>query len=71
MFFKVSLVSFGVYLALDPNNILDSQTTFVSLSLFNILQFPLMVFPMMITFVIQVQKIKSFNLVVKVFEISE
>ncbi|XP_076816557.1 multidrug resistance-associated protein 1-like isoform X1 [Clavelina lepadiformis] len=53
--FIVSLTSFGVYLAIDPNNVLDSQTAFVSLSLFNILQFPLTMLPVVVTSIIQAQ----------------
>nr|CAB3219630.1 multidrug resistance-associated protein 1-like [Phallusia mammillata] len=53
--FIVSLTSFGVYLAIDPTHVLDSETTFVSLSLFNILRFPLVMIPAMITSVTQAQ----------------
>ncbi|XP_076672367.1 multidrug-Resistance like Protein 1 isoform X1 [Andrena cerasifolii] len=51
--FLVSLVSFATYVLIDENNRLDSTTAFVSLSLFNILRFPLSVLPMMIGNIVQ------------------
>ncbi|KDR24195.1 Multidrug resistance-associated protein 1, partial [Zootermopsis nevadensis] len=51
--FLVSLVSFGTFVLSDPNNILDSKTAFVSLSLFNILRFPLSMLPMLISNLVQ------------------
>ncbi|XP_062705317.1 multidrug resistance-associated protein 1-like [Aedes albopictus] len=62
--FLVTLASFAVYVLIDENNVLDPQTAFVSLALFNILRFPLAMFPMMITFAMQawvsVQRINKF-----------
>uniref|UniRef100_UPI00358E78F9 ATP-binding cassette sub-family C member 2-like isoform X2 n=1 Tax=Myxine glutinosa TaxID=7769 RepID=UPI00358E78F9 len=52
--FLVSLASFGVYLAVDPNNILDAQKAFTSISLFNILRFPLAMLPIIISYLVQV-----------------
>ncbi|XP_047368145.1 multidrug resistance-associated protein 1 isoform X4 [Vespa velutina] len=51
--FLVSLVSFATYVLIDKNNVLDSETAFVSLSLFNILRFPLSMLPMMIGNIVQ------------------
>uniref|UniRef100_A0A182NES5 ABC-type glutathione-S-conjugate transporter n=1 Tax=Anopheles dirus TaxID=7168 RepID=A0A182NES5_9DIPT len=51
--FLVTLVSFAVYVLVDEDNILDPQTAFVSLALFNILRFPLGMLPMMVTFSMQ------------------
>uniref|UniRef100_A0AAG5CWJ4 ABC-type glutathione-S-conjugate transporter n=2 Tax=Anopheles atroparvus TaxID=41427 RepID=A0AAG5CWJ4_ANOAO len=51
--FLVTLISFAVYVLMDENNILDPQTAFVSLALFNILRFPLGMLPMMVTFSMQ------------------
>lgn len=51
--FLVSLVTFATYVLSDPNNVLDSQKAFVSLSLFNILRFPLSMLPMMIAGLVQ------------------
>ena len=52
--YLVSLATFATYVLSDENNILDSQKAFVSLALFNILQMPLTILPMMITFIVQV-----------------
>jgi hypothetical protein len=52
--FLVAVITFLAYVALDPaNNILNPRTTFVALSLFNILRFPLAIFPMLSTQAIQ------------------
>ena len=45
--FLVAVSTFSAYLFLDPaNNILTPRITFVALSYFNILRFPLAIFPM-------------------------
>ncbi|CAK9795197.1 Multidrug resistance-associated protein 1 [Anthophora quadrimaculata] len=51
--FLVSLASFATYVLIDENNRLNSVTAFVSLSLFNILRFPLSILPMMIGNIVQ------------------
>ena len=51
---KVSLVTFGTYVLVDEKNVLDSEKVFVSLTLFNILQFPLTMLPFMINELVQV-----------------
>ncbi|XP_054263384.1 multidrug resistance-associated protein 1 isoform X4 [Macrosteles quadrilineatus] len=51
--FLVSLVTFAVYVLIDERNILDAKTAFVSLSLFNILRFPLSMLPFLITNMVQ------------------
>ncbi|XP_044754617.1 multidrug resistance-associated protein 1 isoform X4 [Coccinella septempunctata] len=51
--FLVSLVSFASYVMVDEKNVLDATTAFVSISLFNILRFPLSMLPMMISNMIQ------------------
>ncbi|XP_069839782.1 multidrug resistance-associated protein 1-like isoform X2 [Dendropsophus ebraccatus] len=51
--FWVSLSMFGVFLALDENNILDAQKAFVTIMLLNILRIPLRMFPMAITLIVQ------------------
>ncbi|XP_014219235.1 multidrug resistance-associated protein 1 isoform X2 [Copidosoma floridanum] len=51
--FMVSLVSFATFVLIDEKNVLDSETAFVSLSLFNILRFPLSMLPMMVSYVVQ------------------
>lgn len=47
-------MSFATYVLIDENNHLNSTIAFVSLSLFNILRFPLSVLPMMIGSMVQV-----------------
>ncbi|XP_041065533.1 canalicular multispecific organic anion transporter 1 [Carcharodon carcharias] len=51
--FIVILTSFAVYLAVDPNNVLDAEKAFTSISLFNIMRFPLMMLPMLISSMVQ------------------
>ncbi|XP_035389254.1 canalicular multispecific organic anion transporter 2 isoform X3 [Electrophorus electricus] len=43
--FLVALTTFAVYVSVDENNVLDAEKAFVSLSLFNILRFPLNMLP--------------------------
>lgn len=52
--FQVSVVTFSVYVLVDSNNILDAQKAFTSITLFNILRFPLSMLPMMISSMLQV-----------------
>ncbi|XP_034128595.1 multidrug resistance-associated protein 1 isoform X7 [Drosophila guanche] len=60
--FLVSLVTFATYVLVDENNVLDATKTFVSLSLFNILRFPLTMLPMLITNLVQTQvSVKRIN----------
>ncbi|CAI9599120.1 unnamed protein product [Staurois parvus] len=47
--FLVALTTFAVYVSVDEKNILDAETAFVSLSLFNILRFPLNMLPQVIS----------------------
>ncbi|GJQ76624.1 hypothetical protein Trydic_g5971, partial [Trypoxylus dichotomus] len=49
----VALVSFATYVLIDEANTLDATKAFVSLSLFNILRFPLSMLPMMISNMVQ------------------
>merc|ERR1719489_112505 len=53
--FFVTITSFGVYLALSPDNVLDSSKTFVSISLFDIMKFPLVMLPFVFTALVQAQ----------------
>ncbi|XP_043911577.1 ATP-binding cassette sub-family C member 2 [Protopterus annectens] len=52
--FLVSLASFAVYVLVDENNVLDAEKAFTSISLFNILRFPLAMLPMLISSMVQV-----------------
>ncbi|XP_061912298.1 ATP-binding cassette sub-family C member 3 isoform X1 [Entelurus aequoreus] len=51
--FLVALTTFAVYVKVDENNILDAEKAFVSLSLFNILRFPLNMLPQVISSLVQ------------------
>lgn len=44
-----------MYVTVDENNILDAEKAFVSLSLFNILRFPLNMLPQVISSIVQVR----------------
>ena len=46
--FLVALASFTCYVLIDENNILDANTAFVSLTLFNLLRIPLNILPMLV-----------------------
>ncbi|KAJ8688541.1 hypothetical protein QAD02_024336 [Eretmocerus hayati] len=52
--FLVCFATFATYVLIDENNVLDSKTAFVSLSLFNILRFPMTLLPILVTSLIQV-----------------
>lgn len=51
--FLIATASFIAYILMDDRNNLDPSTAFVSLTLFNIIRFPLMILPMVITSMIQ------------------
>lgn len=53
---KVALASFTVYVLIDPNNVLDAQTAFVSLTYFNMLRIPLNFLPQLLVYLVQVSK---------------
>ena len=55
VYFQVALLCFTTYVLADPDsNILDAQTAFVSMSLINLLNFPLTILPISIMFLVQV-----------------
>lgn len=56
----MSVVSFGSFVLIDKNNELDASTAFVSLSLFNILRFPMVILPGIISALINVS-IRIYN----------
>nr|QUF59451.1 ATP-binding cassette transporter Abcc1-6-2 [Brachionus angularis] len=64
--FLIATASFVIYILIDKNNNLDASTAFVSLTLFNIMRFPLMMIPQVITSLIQANvsmtRIRSFLL---------
>ncbi|XP_078230310.1 ATP-binding cassette sub-family C member 3 isoform X3 [Callithrix jacchus] len=47
--FLVTLITLWVYVYVDPNNVLDAEKAFVSVSLFNILRIPLNMLPQLIS----------------------
>nr|XP_060497769.1 ATP-binding cassette sub-family C member 2 [Panthera onca] len=49
----VSVITFAVYVLVNSNNVLDAEKAFTSITLFNILRFPLGMFPMVITSMLQ------------------
>ncbi|XP_008945689.1 PREDICTED: canalicular multispecific organic anion transporter 2 [Merops nubicus] len=51
--FLVALTTFSVYVSVNEKNILDAEKAFVSLSLFNILKFPLNMLPQVISNIAQ------------------
>uniref|UniRef100_A0A672LWS9 ABC-type glutathione-S-conjugate transporter n=1 Tax=Sinocyclocheilus grahami TaxID=75366 RepID=A0A672LWS9_SINGR len=50
----VSLATFAVFVSVSPNNILNAEKAFTSISLFNILRFPLAMLPQLISIMVQV-----------------
>ena len=62
--FYIIQASFTTYVLSDPANVLDANTAFVSLTLFNLLRIPLNILPMLIVFLVQcqvsVQRINKF-----------
>ena len=54
MFPQVALTTFAVYVTVDKKNVLDAEKAFVSLSLFNILRFPLNMLPQVISSLVHV-----------------
>ncbi|XP_070201853.1 multidrug resistance-associated protein 1-like [Littorina saxatilis] len=53
--FMVTLATFATYVLASESHYLDAQKAFVSLSLFNILRFPINLLPMIISFLAQAQ----------------
>ncbi|KAK6487243.1 canalicular multispecific organic anion transporter 1 [Huso huso] len=51
--FLVSLASFAVFVSISSDNILTAEKAFTSISLFNILRFPLAMLPMLISSMVQ------------------
>ncbi|XP_051773178.1 LOW QUALITY PROTEIN: canalicular multispecific organic anion transporter 1 [Ctenopharyngodon idella] len=49
----VSLATFAVFVSVDSDNILDAEKAFTSISLFNILRFPLAMLPQLISSMVQ------------------
>ncbi|KAM9424656.1 LOW QUALITY PROTEIN: ATP-binding cassette sub-family C member 3 [Pholidichthys leucotaenia] len=62
--FLVALTTFAVYVTVSTDNVLDAEKAFVSLSLFNILRFPLNMLPQVISSLVQasvsLKRVQSF-----------
>ena len=58
---QVSLTTFAVYVLSSEENVLDAEKAFVSLSLFNILRFPLSMLPQLIASLVQVSPTLLFH----------
>uniref|UniRef100_A0A671YF12 ATP-binding cassette, sub-family C (CFTR/MRP), member 2 n=1 Tax=Sparus aurata TaxID=8175 RepID=A0A671YF12_SPAAU len=52
----VSLATFAVFVGVSSDNVLTAEKAFTSISLFNILRFPLAMLPMLIAAIVQVRK---------------
>ncbi|XP_046653460.1 multidrug resistance-associated protein 1-like isoform X4 [Daphnia pulicaria] len=60
--FLVTLATFAVYVTTDPSHILNAKKAFVSLTLFNLLRFPMSMFPMLVVSFVQASvSIKRLN----------
>jgi hypothetical protein len=57
--FQVTLATFATFILSSEENHLDPQKAFVSLSLFNILRFPINLLPMIISYLAQVKGFSS------------
>ena len=55
LIWQVTLATFATYVLASESHYLDAQKAFVSLSLFNILRFPINLLPMIISYVAQVK----------------
>jgi hypothetical protein len=53
-FLKVCIVTFATYVLSSKKNILTAEKAFVSLALFNLLRYPLLLFPHVITTIVEV-----------------
>lgn len=58
LFSQVSLVTFAVFVGVSSDNILTAEKAFTSISLFNILRFPLSMLPMLIAAIVQVRELQ-------------
>lgn len=51
---QVSAATFATYVYIDEKNVLDAEKAFVGLTLFNLMRFPMALFPMFMTSIIEV-----------------
>lgn len=57
--FLVSFIAFAIYVLVSDENVLTAQRTFYSLSLFQIIRFPLVMLPNLVTMLIMVSPGKA------------
>lgn len=57
-FLQVSVVTFAVFVGVSSENMLTAEKAFTSISLFNILRFPLAMLPMLIAAMVQVRELQ-------------
>ncbi|XP_064629119.1 multidrug resistance-associated protein 1-like isoform X2 [Lineus longissimus] len=70
--FAIIVACFGTYIAMSPGNTLTAERAFVSMSLLNILRFPMTVLPMMISFLVMARvSIKRLTTFLKSDDIDE
>ena len=62
LLFQVYVFTFSVYVLVDSSNVLDAQKAFTSITLFNILRFPMSMLPMLISSMLQVGRISHCQL---------
>lgn len=55
LWLQVSLATFAVFVGVNSENVLTAEKAFTSISLFNILRFPLAMLPMLIAAIVQVR----------------
>uniref|UniRef100_A0A5K3FV76 ABC transmembrane type-1 domain-containing protein n=1 Tax=Mesocestoides corti TaxID=53468 RepID=A0A5K3FV76_MESCO len=55
----VALATFVVYTLSSPDNVFNAEKAFVSLSLLNILRFPLFMFPTILSSLVQVKSLEQ------------
>lgn len=58
---KVSLITFAVYVLSDEKNVLTPVKAFVCLTLFDILKLPLVLLPMLIVYIVEVNIVSNFT----------
>lgn len=52
---QVSMLTFLTYVMVDPNNVLTADKVFPAIALFNILNMPLGILPLLVVYIVQVK----------------
>lgn len=61
----MSLVTFATFVLIDERHVLDAETAFVSLALFNTLNNPMAILPYVISSIIQVSNLRLLDIVIE------